>query len=149
MQEMHEGQWDTSDTHQPLSYSHSNHRTLIVAYCAASKCLFNSVADPYYVQEVEMLCPGTRLPSPAMVSRDVKAMYSVGAEVVHKDFLVHNLSHCDFNALVLTGNVETQWCRPSCNGWMDVANPSLLPWNCCNLVLQWSGSLLHSRVCQV
>ena len=81
-----------SDTRQPLSYSYSNHRALIAARCAASKRPFNSVADPYYVQEVEMLRPGTKLPSPATVSRDVKAMYGVGAEVVREYFLVCNLS---------------------------------------------------------
>jgi len=79
------------DTHQPLSYSHSKHRALIAARCAASKRPFNSVADPYYIQEVEMLRPGTKLPSPATVSWDLKSMYSVGAEVVREYFSVRNL----------------------------------------------------------
>jgi hypothetical protein len=91
-----------SDTHQPLSYSYSNHRALIAARCAASKRPFNLVADPYYIQEVEMLCPGAKLPSPATVSQDVKAMYGVGAEVVRDYFSVCNLLHIDFSMHILT-----------------------------------------------
>jgi len=72
----------------PPVYSRSKHRALIAARCASSKRPFNSVADPYYVQEVEMLRPGTKLPSPAMVSRDIGAMYKFGAEVVREYFSV-------------------------------------------------------------
>ena len=135
-----------SGTHQPLSYSYPKHRALIAARCAANKRPFNSVADPYYIQEVEMLRPGTKLPSPTTVSRDIKAMYSIGAEVVREYFSVCNIPHIDFGMLVLTSYPETQWCCPSCDGWMDVTNPSMLPRNCGNLVLSWAGPPLHSRV---
>ena len=48
-----------------------------------------------------MLRPGTKLPSPATVSRDVKMMYEVGAEVVREYFSV---CHFQFaNIFVLTG----------------------------------------------
>ncbi|KAF9792012.1 hypothetical protein BJ322DRAFT_980034, partial [Thelephora terrestris] len=72
----------------PLTYSQPKHHALIAARCASSKRSFNSVADPYYIQEVEMLCPGTKIPSPATVSRDINMMYKFGAEVVHKYFSV-------------------------------------------------------------
>lgn len=72
----------------PPAYSRSKHRALIAARCASSKCPFNSVSDPYYVQEVQMLCPQASLPSPQTVSRDVLAMYSFGAGAVRDYFLV-------------------------------------------------------------
>ncbi|KAF8224602.1 hypothetical protein L208DRAFT_1310230, partial [Tricholoma matsutake] len=37
---------------------------------------FNSVLDEDYQAEVEMLQPGTIIPSPQMVSHDIKAMYT-------------------------------------------------------------------------
>lgn len=82
-----------SDTCKLLLYSYLKHRALIATRCAASKRPFNSVTDPYYIQEVEMLRPGTKLPSPAMVFQDIKLMY--GAEVVCEYFLVCDLSSLD------------------------------------------------------
>lgn len=81
-------------TPQPplLTYSQSKHRALIAARCASSKRPFNSVADPYYTQEVEMLRPGTKLPSPATVSRDINMMYMFGAEAVREYFSVRDSS---------------------------------------------------------
>lgn len=73
---------------QPPAYSRSKHRALIAARCASSKHPFNSVADPYYIQEVEMLCPGTKLPSLATVSQDINLMYKYSAEVVRDYFSV-------------------------------------------------------------
>jgi hypothetical protein len=76
----------------PLTYSRSKHRALIAARCARSKWPFNSVTDPYYIEEVEMLCPGTKLPCPVTVSRDINAMYKFGAEVVREYFSVCDTS---------------------------------------------------------
>lgn len=75
-----------------LTYSRSRHRALIAARCASSKRPFNSVADPHYIQEVQMLCPGAKLPSPTTVARDINAMYKFGAEVVREYFSVGNLT---------------------------------------------------------
>ena len=77
-----------------LMYSQPKHRALIAARCASSKRPFNSVADAYYIQEVEMLRPGTKLPSPATVSRDINAMYKFGAGVVCEYFSVCTLLLC-------------------------------------------------------
>lgn len=83
----------TASTNKPLlSYSHSGHRALIAARCASSRRPFNSVTDPYYIQEVEMLRPGTKLPTPRTVSRDVNTMYKFGAEVVRDYFSVCGVS---------------------------------------------------------
>jgi hypothetical protein len=36
---------------------------------------FNAVNDKYYKMEVELLCPGTKVPAPKMVSFDIKHLY--------------------------------------------------------------------------
>ena len=51
-----------SNAPQLLSYSHLKHRALIAVCCVASRCPFNSVTDPYYIQEVEMLRPSSCSP---------------------------------------------------------------------------------------
>jgi len=119
----------------PPTYSHSKHRALIAARCASSRRPFNSVSDPYYIKEVQMLCPEADLPSPQTVSRDVLAMYSFGAEVVREYFSVCNLPFID--PLVPNNHVETQWRCPSSDGWVDVTNISMLPRDCGHLVLSW------------
>ena len=53
-------------TGQP--YSVAAHRTLIAMRCAKNHCPFNFVLDEDYQTEVEMLRPGTILPSPQTVS---------------------------------------------------------------------------------
>ena len=55
-------------------YSPAAHRTLIAMRCAKNHHPFNSVLDEDYQAEVEMLRPGTILPSPQTVSRDIKAI---------------------------------------------------------------------------
>jgi hypothetical protein len=57
-------------TGQP--YSAAAHHTLIAMWCAKNH--FNSVLDEDYQAEVEMLCPGTILPGPQTVSRDIKSI---------------------------------------------------------------------------
>ncbi|KAL1739613.1 hypothetical protein HDZ31DRAFT_1593, partial [Schizophyllum fasciatum] len=58
-----------------ISYSYIAHRTLIALRCVMNHRPFESVRDPFYAQEIEMLRPGTKLPSPKTVSRDVKRLY--------------------------------------------------------------------------
>jgi len=67
-QELH-GEDASSSTPPPHPvYSRSKHCALIAARCASSRRPFNSVSDPYYIQEVRMLCPEATLPSPQTVS---------------------------------------------------------------------------------
>ncbi|RXW13602.1 hypothetical protein EST38_g12250, partial [Candolleomyces aberdarensis] len=58
-----------------IPYSPENHRTLIALRCAANMRPYNSVQDPLYAAEVEMLRPGTKIPDPTTVSRDVQLLY--------------------------------------------------------------------------
>ncbi|TRM65130.1 hypothetical protein BD626DRAFT_364393, partial [Schizophyllum amplum] len=56
-------------------YSYAAHRTLIALRCASSHRAFELVRDPFYIQEVQLLRPGVKIPSPKTVSRDVKRLY--------------------------------------------------------------------------
>ncbi|KAF8595924.1 hypothetical protein BDV93DRAFT_455826, partial [Ceratobasidium sp. AG-I] len=68
------------------TYSVAKHRTLIAIQCAQNKRSFNSVADDLYRQEVELLRPGTSLPSPTTVLCDVRVIYASAATGV-KEYL--------------------------------------------------------------
>jgi hypothetical protein len=72
--------------HEP--YSAAAHRTLIAMRCAKNHRPFNFVLDEDYQAEVQMLCPGTILPSPQTVSRDIKAIYSEMSKNVRNYFSV-------------------------------------------------------------
>lgn len=74
------------NVHEP--YSAAAHRTLIAMRCAKNHRPFNSVLDEDYQAEVQMLRPGTILPSPQTVSRDIKAIYSEMSKNVRNYFLV-------------------------------------------------------------
>ena len=69
-------------------YMPAAHRALIAQRCAKNHCPFNSVTDEDYIAEVEMLRPGTKVPSPATVSRDVKAIYAEVSKLVRTYFMV-------------------------------------------------------------
>jgi hypothetical protein len=70
-------------TGQP--YSAAAHGPLIAMWCAKNHRPFNSVLDEDYQPEVEMLHPGTILPGPQTVSRDIKSIY---AEMSKNYFMV-------------------------------------------------------------
>jgi len=69
-------------------YTPMKHRAMIALHCAVSKWPFNMVKDPLYVQEVELLQPGTVIPSPLTVSRDVNQIYLDSANHVKEYFSV-------------------------------------------------------------
>ena len=71
-----------------IPYSPENHRTLIALRCAANMRPYNSVQDPLYAAEVEMLRPGTKLPDPTTVSRDVQLLYQEISKCVCQYFKV-------------------------------------------------------------
>ncbi len=73
-------------------YSEYRHRALITLRRAKSRRPFNSVLDPEYRKEVELLHPGTKLPSPLTVSRDLGAIYT-GASNMVKAYFAVRVSH--------------------------------------------------------
>jgi hypothetical protein len=71
-----------------VKYTPANHQTLIAMRCAKSHRPMNSVADEDYQTEVEMLRPGTVLPHPSTVSRDIKSIYLTWSILVRTYFAV-------------------------------------------------------------
>ncbi|TFY82246.1 hypothetical protein EWM64_g1767 [Hericium alpestre] len=70
-------------------YTPARHRALIALRCAESKRPFNSVQDPRYLEEIELLRPGTVVPSPSTVSRDSNDIYVQGSNAVKQYFKQH------------------------------------------------------------
>lgn len=58
-----------------IPYSVAAHHALIALRCAKNHRPFNSVLDEDYQTEVNMLRPGTKLPHPHTVSRDIQSIY--------------------------------------------------------------------------
>ncbi|KAJ7189230.1 hypothetical protein C8R46DRAFT_842336, partial [Mycena filopes] len=70
------------------TYSVAAHRTIIAMRTATSNRPFNIVHDPYYEQEVQLLRPGTTLPSATTVSNDLKVLYLELSKQVKAYFMV-------------------------------------------------------------
>ncbi|KAF6753991.1 hypothetical protein DFP72DRAFT_790364, partial [Ephemerocybe angulata] len=73
-----------------IPYSEANHRTLLAIRCATNMRPFNFVQDPSYRAEVNMLRPGTKIPDPTTISRDVKLLYEELSKHVKQYFKVSN-----------------------------------------------------------
>jgi hypothetical protein len=56
-------------------YSEARHRTIIALRCASSSQAAHLVTDKWYRKEVELLRPGTSVPSEHTVSRDLKLLH--------------------------------------------------------------------------
>ncbi|KAH8104903.1 hypothetical protein DFH11DRAFT_1506471 [Phellopilus nigrolimitatus] len=56
-------------------YSHAAHRALMALRSASDNRPFHALADKHYLMEVEMLRPGTIVPSPSTTSRDINDLY--------------------------------------------------------------------------
>ncbi|KAG1863098.1 hypothetical protein F4604DRAFT_1587261, partial [Suillus subluteus] len=69
-------------------YTPEANRALIVMHCAVNRCPFRSVADPLYIEEVELLRPEVIVPSPRTVSRDINEIYREGSKNVKEYFSV-------------------------------------------------------------
>ncbi|PPQ84415.1 hypothetical protein CVT26_006537 [Gymnopilus dilepis] len=70
-----------------LPYSEANHRALIALRSAKYNRPVNMVTDEEYLQEVNMLRPGTIPPSPSTVARDLHKLYEEMSIDVKKYFL--------------------------------------------------------------
>jgi len=75
-----------------IPYSKAAHRALIALRCVKGKRPFYTVKDPDYLAEVEMLRPGTVVPSPTTVARDVHTLYRELSIDVRQYFLVSSLN---------------------------------------------------------
>jgi hypothetical protein len=83
----------TTVTSAPL-YSEAAHRAIIALRCATSHRPFNFVNDKYYHKEVELLRPGTKIPTPSTVSLDIKHIYLELSKTVRTYFKVRVHLYC-------------------------------------------------------
>ncbi|KAE9383087.1 hypothetical protein BT96DRAFT_892769, partial [Gymnopus androsaceus JB14] len=105
-----------------LRYSPAGHRAVLVLRCASSFRPFHFVNDHWYKVEVEMLRPGTTIPSASTLSRDTKLLYENGAVQLQRYLLKRNLP---FHLMQ--------------DGWSSPLGTSEL-----GLVIQWyDGGVLH------
>jgi hypothetical protein len=74
----------SSNIVKSFTYSPTAHRTMIALRATSNHRPMNSVTDAWYHQEVQMLRPGTPIPSPATVSNDIKNLYKHGSQFVAK-----------------------------------------------------------------
>ena len=75
-----------------IPYSESGHCVLIAMRCAKQSRSTNSVLDEDYRWEVEMLCPGTKVPYPMTVQQDLIHIYEHASTWVVNYFLVLSLT---------------------------------------------------------
>ena len=71
-----------------IPYSEANHCALIALHCAKSAHPINMVTDEDYLAEIEMLCPGTVVPSPNTVQWDLTHIYTMASVFVMNYFMV-------------------------------------------------------------
>jgi len=74
-----------------IPYSESGHRVLIAIRCAKQSRPINAILDEDYRHEVEMLRPGTRIPHPTTVQRDLIHIYEHASTWVMNYFLVFSI----------------------------------------------------------
>jgi hypothetical protein len=111
-----------TSTGQP--YSAAAHRTLIAMRCAKNHRPFNSVLDEDYQAEVEMLHPGTILPGPQTVSRDIKSIYAEMSKNVRNYFMVtYILFRC--NCYYINKYMTRLLTPPFIWSWMGGQHPLL------------------------
>ncbi|KAJ7585604.1 hypothetical protein C8J56DRAFT_720457, partial [Mycena floridula] len=67
-------------------YSQARHHAICALRVATSKCPFASQDDPLYRMEIELLRPGTMVPSSDNVAHDVRKLYAGFAPYVQQYF---------------------------------------------------------------
>jgi hypothetical protein len=88
-----------------VKYSEATHRALIALRCAKYQRPFNSVVDEEYKIEVNMLRPGTKIPHPSTIGRDVRVLYQDWSELVKDYFMVRNFLFFYINLISSFRNV--------------------------------------------
>lgn len=104
----------SADSNGPVPFSNAAFRALIALRSAASNRAFNEVKDPFFIQCIELLRPGTRVPSPSTVSDDVKFLHAKMCERVAEYFEVRT-SRFILPPLINHAYVETRARSPCCN----------------------------------
>lgn len=75
----------------PVQFSDAAFRARQALRSAKNNRPFNMVTDEDYIAEVQMLRPGTHIPSPATISRDINSLYLAMSIMVRNYFAVWNI----------------------------------------------------------
>lgn len=78
----------SSSTTTPPHYSDARYRALLALRCAKQARPINMILDDDYQEEVEMLRPGTVVPHPTTVHRDLINIYTHMSQHVYNFFAV-------------------------------------------------------------
>jgi len=113
--------WETA-----IPYTAAAHRALIALHCVKNHPPFNSVLDEDYKAEVNMLRPGTKLPHPATVSRDIQAIYVDMSPHICNYFQVSFYVVAKYENVKWQSNFRHKTTR-SILLWMDGLRPLLRP----------------------
>lgn len=96
-----------------IPYSADNHRALIALRCAKHARPINEILDDNYRAEVDMLRPGTVVPHPTTIQRDLISIYIHMSTFVMSYFAVGLLLFLLFSlSKIIT--LATQDCCSSC-----------------------------------
>lgn len=110
-------------------YTEARHRAICALRVCVSKRSFESQDDPLYRKEVELLRPGTLVPSSYTVSRDVSTLYKGFAPVVEKYFeVICYLLYITAHLADYCVDAEAESTRSRHHRWMDITYWSCLSW---------------------
>ncbi|KAF8495269.1 hypothetical protein F5888DRAFT_1615947, partial [Russula emetica] len=109
-----------------IPYTEAAHRALIALRCAKNHRLFNSVLDEDYQAEVNMLRPGTRLPHPTTVSRDIQAIYLDVSRHIRDYFQASSRTIAKYENMKWESIFRHETTQ-SILSWMDGLHPSSRP----------------------
>ncbi|KAG2118386.1 hypothetical protein DEU56DRAFT_747789 [Suillus clintonianus] len=114
---------DATGTQQTITgsvskYTAEAHRALIAMHCAVNKRPFQSVADPLYIEEIKLLRPDVKVPSPRTVSRDINTIYTEASHNVKTYFEVRFLTKMQlFAPDSHSRNTSARFTLSSTAGW--------------------------------
>ena len=135
-------------------YTAEAHRALIAMRCAVNKRPFHSVADPLYIEEVKLLRPDVKVPSPRTVSREINTIYTEASQNVKAYFEVR----CFARMQLITPNsrhvvVETCRLNSPCHSkrMKKIISPALTPLKPTSIprVYQRLSSMLQVEFCNI
>ncbi|KAG1719043.1 uncharacterized protein EDB91DRAFT_1065957 [Suillus paluster] len=113
-------------------YTAEAHHALIALRCVVNKCLFHSVANPLYIEEVKLLRPDVQVPSPRTVSCDINTIYCEASKNDKIYFSVRFIAKTVLLRLIIVAGT----CRLNspCHRRVVSTFCLLVPWDCRCLV---------------
>lgn len=124
------------------------HRVMIVLRCACSKRSFQSLKDPWYLAEVQLLLPGALLPSPQTSQRDLLLLHEAFIPLFIKYFLVgltSSLFSVFFRVALILAQTRNREVHLAADGWTSPIHVSNL-----GLVVEWEdGGVMYRALIEM